>query len=420
LKAFFALSFAFCLTAQTPLQLTVTVEALIRSGRAQDATAVLERAAKLPGASAESEDRLGFLFAVLGRSPDAIEHFHKSLSLNSDFAPAHYHLGAALFVAKDYGRGLPELQAAARLSPTTFDYRYRLGCGYLEMNNLDQAVSELKQSVAIDASKPLAWSQLGLALRRQGDLVAAVDAYAHAVQLAPQDDSARNSYAALLVQTRQPARAIEESQKILVRPDSTDDARVNAQMTIGYAYLKTGEFDQSEQAYRAAVSLDPKSVAAHYNLAIALKMKDQIEASQVEFQKSIELDPTLAEGHYSLGIANWQLGDFPAAIAQMKAAIAIRPDYPEAHYMLGITLKQSGNLDAAVPELKEAIRLDPSTPGPYNTLGQIFRIKGNKTASEEAFAAGARLKKEKDAELANSLEQGMRGGVFPKPLDSAK
>jgi Flp pilus assembly protein TadD len=145
-------------------------------------------------------------------------------------------------------------------------------------------------------------------------------------------------------------------------------------------------------------------------------MKDQIEAAQVEFQRAIDLDPSLAEAHYSLGIASWQLGDFPAAIKQMKAAITIRPSYAEAHYMLGITLKQSGNLDGAIPELKEAIRLDPTTPGPFNTLGQILRIKGDKAGSEEAFATGAKLKREKDAELTNNLEQGMRGGVFPKPM----
>jgi tetratricopeptide (TPR) repeat protein len=411
---------AFCQATQTASELADKAEGLIRAGQAQNALAVLEQAAHARGATAESEDRVGFLLAVLGRNSDALEHFHKAIALNSDFAPAHYHLGVALFLAKDYDRGLPELQAAAKLAPATFDYRYRLGCGFLEMNNFQQAVVELTQAVALDASKAEAWRQLGLALHRQGDLAASADAYAHAVELAPQDDSLRNSYAALLVQTRQPGRAIEESHKVLARQDSTDIARAIAQMNIGYAYLKTGEFDKAEQAYRSAVSLDPKSVAAHYNLAIALKMKDQIEASQVEFQKSIDLDPTLAEGHYSLGIADWQLGDFPAAIAQMKAAIAIRPGYAEAHYMLAITLKQGGDLDAAIPELKEAIRLDPTTPGPYNALGQIFRIKGDKAASDEAFANGARIKREKDAELTNNLEQGMRGGVFPKPLDGAK
>jgi hypothetical protein len=49
-------------------------------------------------------------------------------------------------------------------------------------------------------------------------------------------------------------------------------------------------------------------------------------------------------------------------------------------------------------------------------LGQILRIKGDKQGSEEAFATGARLKREADAQLANTLEQGMRGGTFPKPI----
>lgn len=307
------------------------------------------------------------------------------------------------------------MQAAAKLQPNNFDYRYHLGSAYVDVGDLPHAVVELKQSVAIDATKPLAWTELGIALRKQDD-TSAVDAYAHAVELAPEDDATRNTYASLLVQTRQPDRAIEESQKVLNRTGSSDIARAVAQMNIGYAYLKTGEFEKSEAAYRASVALDPKSPAAHYNLAIALKMRDQIEASQAEFKQALAIDPKLPEAHYSLGIADWQLGDFPGAIAEMKAAIAIRPEYAEAHYMLGITLKQSGDLDGAIPELKEAIRLDPTTPGPFNTLGQILRIKGDKAGSEEAFAMGAKIKREKDAELSNNLEMGMRGGTFPKPM----
>ena len=84
--------------------------------------------------------------------------------------------------------------------------------------------------------------------------------------------------------------------------------------------------------------------------------------------------------------------------------------------MLGIVLKQSGDLNDALSELREAVRLDPTTPGPFNALGQILRIKGDKQGSDEAFATGARLKREKDHQLADTLEQGMRGGSFPKPL----
>jgi hypothetical protein len=71
-------------------------------------------------------------------------------------------------------------------------------------------------------------------------------------------------------------------------------------------------------------------------------------------------------------------------------------------------------------ELRESIKLDPSTPGPYNTLGQILRIQGDKAGSEQAFAMGTKLKAEKDKQLENSLDQGMRGGMTPKPLDPGR
>jgi tetratricopeptide (TPR) repeat protein len=385
----FASALLLCtsLRAATPAEWASKAEQLIRSGNSQEGLAALMKAAELPGASSESEDRVGFLFAVLGRQSDAVAHFEKSLSLSRSYAPAHYHLGVARWLAKDRNRGLEELESAVKLSPAVFDYRYRLGSAYLEIGRYEQAASELKEAVAIDKTQAAAWRAL---------------------------DQARNSYAGQLIETRQPERAIEESQIVLAHDPANDAARMN----VGYAYLKMGEFDKAEKAYRAALANDPKSPAAHYDLAITLKMQDQLAAAQKELQEAIRLDPSLAEAHYTLGITNWQLGDFPATIREMKAAIAIRADYAEAHYMLGIVLKQTGDLDSALPELKEAIRLDPSTPGPFNTLGQILRVKGDKQGSAEAFATGARLKREKEGQLANALEQGMRGGTFPKPLSA--
>jgi tetratricopeptide (TPR) repeat protein len=385
-KLLFSLAVAYVkVQTQTPGEWASEAERLIRAGKQQEGLAALVKAAELPGGSAESEDRIGFLFAVLGRQPEAAAHFKKSLAFNRDYAPAHYHLGVARWLAKDFQNGLPELEKAVTLSPSIFDYRFRLGSAYLQVGRQEQAVAELEQAVSIDKTQTAAWIALA---------------------------QARNSYATSLIEMRQPERAIEQSQKVLAH----DPANDTAQMNIGYAYLKMGEFDKAEKAYRAAIASDPKSAAAHYDLAIALKMQDQLEPAQKELQEVIRLDPSLAEAHYTLGITDWQSGDFVATIREMKAAIAIYADYAEAHYMLGIVLKQTGDLDAALPELKEAIRLDPTTPGPFNTLGQILRIKGDKQGSEEAFATGARLKREKEGQLANSLEQGRRSGTFPKPL----
>jgi protein O-GlcNAc transferase len=385
--------------ANTQMQIAAQAEQQLRAGNTQAGLTLLSQASAATS-TAPGEDRIGFLYAVSGQQDDAATHFRKAIQLNANYAGAHYHLGVLLWLAKDQDHALAELQTAARQNPKSFDYRYRLGAAYAEKGENDKAVPELKAAVALDANHPEAWQQLGVSEMRTSNLAAAVDAYSKAVALSPLDNATRNGYAELLIETRQPERAIEQAQKVL----ANDKWSVPAYLAMGHAYLKMGEYDKAAKAYQDALAIDSKSVAAHYDLGIALKMQDQIDAAQKELERAIELDPTL--------------GDFPGMIEQMKAAIAIRPDYAAAHYMLGIGLRETADLDGALAELRESTRLDPSTPGPYNTIGQILRIKGDKAGSEEAFATGAKLKNAKDKLLSNSLEQGMRGGVMPAPMSA--
>ena len=180
-----ALCAGLILNAQTSGELADKAERLIRAGNASDAVRMLSDAAQNPGNSAESEDRIGFLFAVLGKSAEAMEHFQKSESLDATYAPAHFHAGAALWLAKDYEHALPELQTAVKLSPKSADYRFRLGSAYLEQQQFDLAAGEFKEAIAQDASRPDIWNSYGQALRGKKDLAGAIDAYVHALDLNP-------------------------------------------------------------------------------------------------------------------------------------------------------------------------------------------------------------------------------------------
>jgi tetratricopeptide (TPR) repeat protein len=399
-----ACSLAGPLEAGMPSDLVSRAEQLIRSGNKKEALTALSTASQSAPCSAQTEDRIGFLFAVLALQNDAIEHFQKSIALDAGYPMAHYHLGVALWLKGDRDGSIPELQEAVKLAPRVFDYHYRLGSAYVESERNSEALVELKEAVALDSSSPQAWDSLGHAMQHVGDLAGAVDAYHHGVTLDPTDDGLRSDYASMLIETRQPDQAIREFEKILQHNPSNSTILVK----MGYAHLKKGEFGLAVKAFTDALEKDPSSAAAHYDLGVARKQMDDLESAKKEFNEAIRLDPSLPEARYILGITEWQLGNFVEAAAQMRAAIAIRPDYAEAHYMLGTILKQSGDPDAAISELKEAIRLDPSTPGPYNALGQILRTKGDKKGSEELFSTAARLKSEKEARLSNMLEQGIQ------------
>src|SRR5437867_4219996 len=101
--------------------------ALKARGDAAGALNAYQEAARLGPPSAEIQDEIGFLLAVLKRPGEALEHFREAVRLDPNFAPARYHLGVALWLGGDRNAALEELRAAARLKPAEFDYRYRLG-----------------------------------------------------------------------------------------------------------------------------------------------------------------------------------------------------------------------------------------------------------------------------------------------------
>src|SRR5205823_6435713 len=64
-------------------------------GDAAGALAAWEQAAAVYPRSPRVQDEIGFLLAVLQRRTEAVVRFERALSLDSTYAPAHYHLGVA-------------------------------------------------------------------------------------------------------------------------------------------------------------------------------------------------------------------------------------------------------------------------------------------------------------------------------------
>src|SRR4051794_38980496 len=96
--------------------------ALKAKGDAQGALAKYEAALQLSPKSAELEDEVGFLLAVLSRQAQAKQHLQRALELQPEFAPARYHLGVMEWLQGNREVSLPLLAEAVRLDPRQADY----------------------------------------------------------------------------------------------------------------------------------------------------------------------------------------------------------------------------------------------------------------------------------------------------------
>ena len=67
------------------------------------------------------------------------------------------------------------------------------------------------------------------------------------------------------------------------------------------AHHQAGRLDEAEQAYRQALSQDPKALVAHVNLGVVLHDLGRAEEAAESFHKALAIDSLVAEVHYGLG-----------------------------------------------------------------------------------------------------------------------
>ena len=372
--------------------------ALKAKGDATGALAAFEKAAEREPQAADLADEIGFLLAVQGRQDDAVRSFQKALTLNAAYAPAHFHLGVALWLKQDPSRAIPALREAVRLDGRNAEYRARLAAMFHEVGHDDEALAEAAAGVKL-APRPELWNLTGLIEQQRGKMEAARAAFAKAVELQPAGADYRNNLGFVLVDLGLGDQGLAQFRAVLQRDPKNQQAQVN----VGYALLQKGDYDAALRQFERLAQLDPANAVIRYDLGLALKQKDRIDEAKREFREAVRLNPAMAEAYYTLGITAWQDGDFDETISAMRSAVTQLPGYAAAHFMLGTALKQKGDLAEAAPALEEAIRLDPASPGPFNTLAQIRQAQGETAAARRLFAQAAAAKRQLEAGQAKRL-----------------
>ena len=104
------------------------------------------------------------------------------------------------------------------------------------------------------------------------------------------DLDARRELAYAYLQRGKFAQAIKESQIAMeLDPGNHRDYR-----RLGYIYLASGDYEQSEEAWRQVIALKPNRSKFHFHLASALSKQDKWKEAAEECSISLSLDPTLS------------------------------------------------------------------------------------------------------------------------------
>ncbi len=198
-------------------------------------------------------------------------------------------------------QGYRDVRRISDLTAIAMFYSNR-GAETLQEGRVLDAVSWLKTAVAIDPALTPGWVNLGVVLRRAGDLPGAEDAYKHALEIDPRTHSAYQNLAALLqLQGRS-----KEAEGFVQALQKTPTRNPYSYLSLGDISLRSGRLEEAKRFYRRAVNLSGDDAeifaalgqlaAATGDLRTARKMLKKAQKLDQESARTRQLASMLAGG----------------------------------------------------------------------------------------------------------------------------
>ena len=155
---------------------------------------------------------------------------------------------------------------------------------------------------------------------------------------------------------------------------------------LGRYYYSAQRFPQAEQAFRAALKLNPDSVKTYDNLALALEAQTKTEEAEASYRKAIELaDAQRLETEWPwLNLAKLlvEKGRHEEGLALLESAQRMNPKSAEVCYVRGKVLQKLGREAEAEAALQRSVQNDAKFPDSHYLLGRIYLKQGRKSESQ--------------------------------------
>ena len=152
----------------------------------------------------------------------------------------------------------------------------------------DKSIPLLRKALQLKPNYPEAHNNLGVALKEQGDLTAAIASYKKALQLKPNHPEAHNNLGTALKEQGNLNAAIASYNNALQLKPNHPETHYN----LGVALQEQGDLDEALIKHKRALELDPKNSKAFYGIGLVQAVQGNLKDSKNSFLKSIELDPS--------------------------------------------------------------------------------------------------------------------------------
>ncbi len=239
------------------------------------------------------------------------------------------------------------------------------------------AVQEFDKAVALAPGDVSALIDLGNASQAGGDILHSKQAFAQALQLAPENAEAHGA----LVLTLIAGGAYADAHTRL--DGMADSARTQALR--GLLALREGHPEEAAQQLTAAVNADATDYQACALLALARLTLNQLPAAEAAARRAVTLQPRGSQTQAALAMVLFFENKNREAAMAANRALSLNPYSPFVLLTQGRLLEAQGQLVAARNAFQQTQALAPDLPLVYTELGQVYLRLGLLPKAEAAF-----------------------------------
>jgi Flp pilus assembly protein TadD len=126
-----------------------------------------------------------------------------------------------------------------------------------------------------------------------------------------------------------------------------DPSLTVAELNRGIALLYLQRLPEATKALQQAAAQAPNNPRIWYAFGLLYRSDNKPQQSMEAFRRVLKLDPGNADSHYFLGSFFLDQHDLPGAVAEFRAALRLAPLHASAEFGLARTLQRQGKVDEA-------------------------------------------------------------------------
>jgi tetratricopeptide (TPR) repeat protein len=293
----------------------------------------------------------------------AVGMWNKALQVQENYAPARVQIGLLAQRRGDTGAAFAAYQRAIQGDAQSVEAYVNLAILQRQRgqgNDLEEAQSNLRRALAVDAQYVPAFNQLALLYlddseRNPQMLRLASIVCKQATTIDPNFAPVYNTWGLIKVKEGNIIGALANFERAF----ALNDRFFEAYMNFGSITLSFRGYDDARKAFSKAKALNGKSYEARIGLGVALRGLDQIDQAEAEYNAARELDGQRPDAFFNLGLLyqDYKTG----AIPDLQKAKGFFGDFlsrasgRQAYARMAEQATQrSKNIDDAVAALREA------------------------------------------------------------------